>query len=357
MAPNIDIFDTYYMLGSVQEIVPSQTFFLSRYFPTGAGDIFKADKVLVEYRDGDRRLAPFVVPRVGDFPIARRGYEVKEYQPPDIRPSRLLTLDDLQKRGFGEAILSNSTQAQRAQALLLQDLSELDARITRREEWMAAQCMVNNGYVMQAYIDNLVDTEAWDIYFYDVALPNPATYVVPNAWDAAQGDFFGDVSNMCAMLADRGLPAADLVVSSDVGQIILGLPAVTARLDNRRMEFGSIAPKNLAPGVTWLGKLNFNGFDLDIFSVYETYVDDAGLVQPYFPAKSAMVTAPGCGHMMYGQITQIEPDEQYHTFAAKRVPKFVVDRDKDLRKVRLGARPLAAPRQRNPWIYAANAIT
>ncbi len=61
--------------------------------------------------------------------------------------------------------------------------------------------------------------------------------------------------------------------------------------------------------------------------------------------------------MMYAQITQIEPDEEYHTFALRRIPKFVVDRDKDTRKLRLGSRPLAAPLQKAPWIYAANAVS
>ena len=41
-----DIFDTYYMAGMVQEIVPVQSFFRDRYFPTNAAtDIFNANKV------------------------------------------------------------------------------------------------------------------------------------------------------------------------------------------------------------------------------------------------------------------------------------------------------------------------
>jgi len=44
-----NIFDTYYLAGMVQEIVPVQTFFRDRYFPTNdSTDIFNADKQLVE---------------------------------------------------------------------------------------------------------------------------------------------------------------------------------------------------------------------------------------------------------------------------------------------------------------------
>ncbi len=356
MPNNINLFDTYYMAGMVQEMVPQMTFFRDRYFPTGAGDIFAADKVLVEYQDGDRKLAPFVVPRAGDIPIGRGGYEVKEFEPPSILPSRLLTLDDLQRRGFGEALFSGSTQAERARALHLRDLTDLDKRITRREEWMAVQTMINNGCTMTAYIDNATVGQTYDVFFYDTTGSNPAIYTVDSEWDAEGGDFWGDVEAMCGLLADRGLAVADLILGSTAANFVLSNEAIAKRLDNRRMEFGSIAPKITTPGVSWLGRLNFSGFELDIFSVRETYVDDAGVTQRFFPAKSAMVTAPNCGHMMYGQISQIEPDEQFHTFAMRRVPKFVVDRDKDIRKLRLGARPLAAPLQKSPWIYAADVV-
>jgi GNAT superfamily N-acetyltransferase len=356
VAHNLDFFDTYYMAGMVEEIIPSATFFLDRYFKTGAGDIFDADKVLVEYRDGDRRLAPFVVPRSGDIPIGRRGYEVHEFEPPHILPSRLLTIDDLRRRGFGEALYSGSTQAERARILQLQDLGDLDKRIVRREEWMAVQTMINNGCTMTAYIDNTTKGEVNDVFFYDVTGGNPALYTVADEWDDTNGDFWGDVEAMCVLLAERGLPATDLIVGPAVGQYILSDETMIKRLDNMRMEFGHIAPKITAPGVSWIGRLNFGGFELDIFVVRETYTDDGGVSQRYFPDKSAMVTAPDCGHIMYAQITQIEPDKQFHTFAAKRVPKLVVDEDKDTRKLRLGARPLAAPLHKAPWIYAANVV-
>jgi len=354
MPNNIDIFDTYYMAGVVQEIVPPATFFRDRYFPTDAADIFAADKVLVEYMEGDRRLAPFVVQRAGDIPVGRKGYEVHEFEPPFIAPSRLLTLDDLRKRGFGEALFAGSTPAQRAAALQLRDLTDLDLRITRREEWMAAQTMINNGCSAVAYIDNATAGVPFDIYYYDTGGSNPAVYTVAEEWDDTGGDFFSDVEAMCADLAERGLPVTDLVVGTAVGQFIMSNEKVAKILDNRRMEFGRLAPEVRVPGVSWLGRLNFGGFDLDIFVVRETYVDDNGTTQYYFPTKSAMVTAPNC--MMYAQVTQIEPDDQYHSFAMKRVPKFVVDRDKDTRKLRLASRPLAAPKQKAPWMYAANVV-
>lgn len=355
----ISVFNTYYMAGMVQEIVPVPSFFHSRYFPTNdSTDIFNADKVLVEYRDGDRRMAPFVVRRAGDIPIARGGYEIHEFEAPHILPSRLLTLDDLQKRGFGEALLPNSTPAERARALQLQDLTDLDRRITRREEWMAAQTMINNGCSAISYIDNDSAGEAWDVFFYDTSGSNPAIFTVSAKWDSPDGDFMSDVEAMAGDLLDRGLPAADLVVGTAAGQFIQSDEKLAKLLDNRRMEYGQLAPRLAAyPGTAWLGRLNFGGVDLDIFANRETVVDEKGVTKRLFPATSAMVTAPGCGHTMYARISQIEDDGEYHTFAMKRIPKFIVDKDKDTRKLRLGSRPLMAPHQKAPWIYAAEVVS
>lgn len=160
MPAELNFFDTYTLMAVQKRIVPKQTFFRDRYFPTEEGDIFSSNKVLTEYMDGDRKMAAFVSPRVGAIPMERTGYEVHEFEPASIGVSRPLTSDDLTKRGFGEAIYANSTPAQRAAKLVQNDLADMDGRITRTEEWMCAQTMLDNGCVMQEMIDNVTKGEA-----------------------------------------------------------------------------------------------------------------------------------------------------------------------------------------------------
>ena len=76
MAILINFFDNVILQAISEEIVPKVSFFKDRYFPTGAGDIFKANEVLTEYRSGDRKLAAFVDQKAGDIPIGRRSYEI-----------------------------------------------------------------------------------------------------------------------------------------------------------------------------------------------------------------------------------------------------------------------------------------
>lgn len=355
--PELNFFDTYLLMAIAEEIVPQATFFKDRYFPTGAGDIFAADKVLTEYRKGDRKMAAFVSERIGDIPMERRGYEIHEYQPAFIAPSRLLTLDDLRKRGFGEALYPGMTGAERAAMLQRDDLAEMDIRIRRREEWMAVQTMINNACTMQSYVDNKTEGETLHVQFYDEASEH--TYTVANKWDANGGDFFGDIKAMCRLLSRRGLRAADLVLGTDVADAILEMEKVQRLLDkNSGIITGQIEQElSQYDGVVYMGMLNFGGFKLNLISVDETYTNDNDVEQKYFPATSAMVTAPGCGHMMYGQITQIDfGSTDFTTHAGIRVPKFTLDQANDQRKLRLATRPLAAPKNYCPYIYAAKVV-
>ncbi len=353
--PVLNFFDNYFMMAITEEIVPETKFFRDRYFPTEAEDIFAADKVLTEYRKGDRQMACFVAPRAGDIPVDRRGYEIHEYQPAFIAPSRLLTIDDLAKRGFGEAIYPGSTPAERAARLQLKDLTELNRRIQRLEEWMAVQTMINNGCTMQEYIDEKTKGDQNIVKFYDGTSDH--TYTVAKKWDT-YSDFYGDVRAMCELLSRRGLPVADLVLGVDAADAILELPKVRELLDkNSGIITGEINQTIAYPGVARMGELNFGGYKLTLWSVSESYEDENGVNTPYFPKTSAMVTAPGCGHMMYGQITQIDHGSEEHTtYVAKRVPKLTIIQDRDIRKIRLATRPLAAPKNYCPYIYAADVV-
>lgn len=359
MSAELNFFDTYTLMAVQKRIVPKQTFFRDRYFPTEEGDIFNSDKVLTEYMDGDRKMAAFVGPRVGAIPMERIGYEVHEFEPASIGVSCPLTSDDLEKRGFGEAIYANSTPAQRAAKLTQNDLEDMDNRITRTEEWMCAQTMLENGCTMQEMIDNQTKGEAKVVKFYNPGHENDHIYTAAHKWNEEGGNFFGDVPAMCRIMSSRGLRVADLVMGSDVYDAVMDLEKLQRLLDkNSGIIIGQIDQQLSAyDGVVYAGTLNFRGYRLNLISVDETYVDSANKEQRYFPKTDAMITAPGCGHLMYGAITQINyGDDIQSTIAGKRVPKFTVDQPNDLRTTSLKTRPLAAPRNYCPWIRVKNVV-
>ena len=357
MAGEINFFDTYALLAINEQIAPQQRFLKDRYFPTEAGDIFTTSKVLTEFRDRDRKLAAFVAPRIGDIPVDRIGYAVHEYEPARIAPSRLLTLDDLKKRGFGEALYVNSTEAQRAARLIQDDMIELRDYIVARLEWMCAQVMVNNACTMQTYVDAATQGAEQYVQFYDSTSDH--TYTVNPKWNASNGDIFKDVKAMCRKLSKRGLPAADLILGTDTADAVIKIDDVRQLLNKMSGIITGQIEEELSAynGVAFMGTLNFGGFRLNVISCDETYIDENGTEQSYIPAKGAIVTAPRCGRLMYGAVTQIDYGSDVPTtHTGETIPKISVDQENDTRKLRIECRPLAAPRTYCPYIYAANAV-
>ncbi len=370
MALNIDILNTYYMMGLWKGLSPVNTFFRDRYFPTEEGDIYAADKVLCEYQDGDHGMAPFMVDRADPIPVARQGYEIHDYAPTKLSQSRPLTIDDLKKRGFGEAILSDSTEAERATKLIMGDLALLERRFARSEEWLCAQTMINNGFTVDEMIDaNTVGNTA-TVQYYDANIGNDGIYTISSgdrwATNTAWSVIVGHVRAMCRALSRRGLSHTDLIVGQAVADVLL------ANTDFRSLvnrDSGIIIANPIVQeltkydGVSLLGIINFGGHRLNVISVDEQYAittEQNGVKTTtyynYFPAKSIMVTAPACGHLMYAHITHIDENGNYTTIKGKRVPDLFVDRRRKSRELILESRPLAAPKNYSPWIYAADAV-
>ena len=351
----LNLFNTYTMIALMEQIAPVPTFFRDRYFPTGAEDVFDSDKVLVEYEKDGRTIAPFVSDRVGDIPVDRGGYSVSEYAPCNIAPSRILTIDDLKRRGFGEALFAGASQAERAARIQMKDLAQLGNMIARREEWMAAQTMINNACTVREYIDANTLGEPKYIKFYEE--DSAEHKYTPHApWNNG-GDFFGDVNKMCKILADRGCATADLVLGSDAADEILNIEKVQKLLDkNSGIITGEISQElTKYQGAAYMGFINFGGYKLNLFSCDESYTDEKGVTQKYFPATSAMVTAPGCGAMRYANVTQIDFGKtDYETYTGTRIPRLEIE--KNNRKLVLTSRPLATPKYYAPYCYAENVI-
>ena len=75
-----NFYDTHTLLMAVQQLTPAATFLRDRYFPTNdASDIFATDDVLVEFRDGSKKLAPFVAPRKGGVTVLRMTMAFTHY--------------------------------------------------------------------------------------------------------------------------------------------------------------------------------------------------------------------------------------------------------------------------------------
>lgn len=347
-----DIYETKRLIQAVQGINPVDSFLRDRYFPTnGTADIFATSKVLCEYKDGDMRLAPVVMRRQNGVAVSRTAVAMFEYEPPTVAPKRPLTVDEVTVRGFGEALYGDVTPEERQQIMAMQDLHELDAAITRREEAMAAAVMLDNGCTLKAYGDDAAKPAEYEVRYYEGEV-NPASYAPSVTWNnAATAKVLDDLAAMASMLTRKGLAATDFVCAPDVADAVINCDQVQKMLDNRRIEIGQAAPQLEAPGAAVVCQLNVRGRIINVISYDQVYTDDEGKTVQYIPSGCGVLTAPGAGHTVYGSVTQVEQtDGLMHTYTQARVPKYLSDANANLRELLMTSRPLCLPYNRDPWI-------
>ncbi|MCD7918637.1 MAG: major capsid protein [Clostridiales bacterium] len=355
----LDIYSPAFLLGVIREKKPIYTFFKDRYFQPDAASVFKTEKVLVDYDDGAGNvLAPFVIPRTGPVPLTRDGYETRELVPPYIAVSLPLTIDDLVHRMAGESLVSTMTPEQRERVYLVNDLDTLDKAITRREEWMCVNTMLDNACTMKHVGNNGDKTKDLTAQYYDGST-NPGVFTPSEAWAIGEDAYTPGTwyKAVCAQLSDMraaGRDATDLIVGPNVADIILTDKWAWKMLDNRRAELGELDPRWQQAGITRIGKLNFGGHDLEIFTYEGTYeqVDPKTRKKTtvaYFPTNGALLAAPKTGKLAYGAVNQMERDEQFHTRTGTRVPKYNADVKHNEKETMLTARPIAMPTIKSPW--------
>ena len=158
----------------------------------------------------------------------------------------------------------------------------------------------------------------------------------------------------------------DRVKAAHVDTLIMGKTAkakffadanVQKMLDNRRMNLGEIAPRDLPNGVKYLGHLNDPSLDMYVYG--EVYYDDwtnpdAPETKPLIPDNMIILISSRPNYMMaYGACTYIEDASGlWVTSQTSRVLRSYVEHHPDRRMVELQAHPLPIPDKVDSWLVA-----
>ena len=351
----INIYETLTMLKGVKAAKPIPSFLKDTFFPTSEGDFFPTKKVTVDYeKDSTEKLAPAVVK--GSVPVQRDDFEAHEYTAPLIAPSMTLSVEQLDERLFNESIVSGMTAEQKEAQLLADDLKKLGAMITRTEEYMAAQVILNNAYTVKQYLDKYGTAFAQDfsINFYGEGNNSNQAVYSGNGWTTSSTNIFSDIKIMCDWLAKKGRAATDLIMGSTAASTFMANSEVQKQLDNRRIRIADeMRPEMLAPGVAYIGRFDFEGYVLDVYSYSATYTALDGTETPFFDADKIAVTSKSMGRTAYGAIKQYENGSKTaNTYAAARVPHVIVNEHDGVKELVLKSRPLVMPKQLNASIVS-----
>lgn len=351
----VNLYDTRTLLASGEAYAPQPSFLRDRYFPTADIDIFDTEKVDIDYKDEqNNKIAPAVLPEKGGIPVDRRGYETHEFEPPTIAPERVLTPRHLQKRQAGEALGGVLTPIQREAQIIGDDLADLTRMIDLREEKMAADTLLSNGYTIKQFADKYSSEYIEKQIKFYTGGSNPAVYNMGGrTWTTSSTDIVADLAAMAGSLTKRGLAATDVIVSGDVADIMLANSDIRELMDIRRYEMGSVKPEELPEGAVLIMVLNVKGHIMNVFSYDFEVTDESGSSALLIPSGKVIVTAPKIGRTAYGAITQINQDtNEFETLYGRRVPHVTTNAHDNVRTLTLQSKPLTIPNYKNPFITA-----
>lgn len=341
-----DLNSTRTLLGVIDRAFPPNPVLINTFFPEAI--TYPSEYIDIEYIKGGRKMAPFVVPGSKGVNMGREGFETRSYKSPMMRPKRTITADELQKRMAGEAIYSSRTPEQRAEEYRVRDLAALQDMCIRREEYMAAKLLIEGQYTIEGYAD---DGKTQKIETIGFNFTQKLTLDGANTWDKDTSDAYGNLQDASkAIRRNAGAVPTVMLCSEATSNLLLNNKSVRDKLlipsrDNLAMM--TFAPKIQSPDVIRFGMINSLG--LEMYTYEGGYMDDAGEFKQYLPDNYVIIGVPGKGKRLYGAVTQIEPDGQYHTFEGRYVPKVTVDRESDTSSIALSSRCLVVPESIDDW--------
>lgn len=343
---NLDIYSTLMLLQAVDKVMPVNTFFRDTFFP--GEDTFDTENVLVDFRKGRRKMAPFIAPRSKGITIEREGYRTDNYTPPKMAPQRPITVDDIMIRGMGESVFSQRTPADRQVELLGKDLAEFTAMCDRREEWMAAQMICGGNITMMGYADR--ENTNIEVSSMNFGFTNTAALTGTSAWGQSGAQIYQNLHDWrLQTLQGSGKPPTMCILGDNAYMAWLNDADIYKKMNMFHGQVVVSEPTVKYPALIYVATIP--GLGLELYTYSDWYVDEVTqLEMPFVPVNGCILGRPNMGGFRYGAVTQLE-NGQFVTVQGKRVPKSWADEDADVRMLRLSSRPIVVPEDVSDWFY------
>ena len=213
----INMKDTVSLMQAMERFKAPATTLVDTFFPNIPTPAVTS-KIMVEYRKGGRRLAPFVVDgEVHGVNVSREGSNINIYEPPMVAPRRTVNPADIEQRGFGENIYTSKTAAQRAAEIQATDLKELQAMILNRKNQMAAEILTTGSYTIKGYADDGVTEKQATISFDWNQSITPDT-----DWDQAGATIYSDIKNASEQIQENaGIVPTVMICGKNIADYLL----------------------------------------------------------------------------------------------------------------------------------------
>lgn len=322
--------------------------------------LFPADKIytenckmLVDIKDGDNRIAPFISPMSAGKVMTRKGFRTYEVDAPYIGVKRPISMENLKYRSFGQDFQTVESPEQKAARLRTEDLQYCQKAIARAIEKICASVAMNLEFSADVMAEDGKTILKQNFKFYEGETAGNK-YVPANKWSDANADILGDIRNMKVITKKSGNAGNLLIMNSATAMYLLKDENIRSLLDNRNINVGTVEPNDFGENFEeTLGVLRAPGAVVNVVTYDGFYVDENGKEQLYIPDGKVLLTSPGAGKTDYAAVTQKEQgDSQWHTYGGILVPKHLDDPVGNTESLQVVSRPLPMPKTKNAFIVA-----
>lgn len=306
---------------------------------------FVTSEIAFDKLEMDRKLAPFVSPRVAGKARKPRSRTVRTFEPAYVKPKHEVDPSENFVRLEGEQLNGELSPEQRLMLNIERLLEDQDRQITRREEWMCAQVLQTGSVV--------VEGEDYPAVTIDFARDAELTVVHgPGArWGDNGVSALDDIRDFAALIAEKsGGTATEVILGSKASRLFQKDSEVRSILDNRRqaggqMQLGPVATGSqniVAAPLGFVGQFNF-------WQYSQIYKDDAGVTQQMFPEYGCLVVAPDA---FYGAFCHGAIRDNAALQAMARFPKMWNEQDPSVTFLMTQSAPLPVPRDIDATLFA-----
>ena len=342
----ININDTLSMMQAVERVKAPASFLVNTFFPNEP-PVAISKTIGVEYRKGSRTLAPYITAG-GGVNMARETASIQYFEPPMMAPARMVDVQDVEGRAFGETLLGTMTPAERATQMQAKDFIDLQAMIQNRKNQMAAELLTTGQITVEGFADDGKVAKT-DVLSYSGWTQNKL-----NAnWGAAGTDILGDIWEASeAIQENAGVVPTVMICGKNILNYLLGNTEISKYLaisNRENLTMLSFQPRITAPQVGYLGRIN--ALNLEIYSYTETYTNALGVATPFLGADDVIIGIPGKGKQLHGAVTLVDGNGAMQTYAAAMVPKYIPNENSNSLKLTMFSRCILAPETVDDWYH------
>lgn len=344
--PELNLFSTATMLKAVEIMKP---------IPRFLGDMFCADdgvsdddRLFYDYRKGDQTgLAPFVVPGTGGVTINREGYEMRQVAFSRMAPQRIVTLNDISVRQFGENVIGGMTPAERSKRKIAEDLKALRTVNQNRRNWMAREVLIKGKLEISRYTHEGREKNASMLA--DFGFEN--FYVPAIKWNQSGARFEYDFEKFIEIILAEGGDVDMIVMGPGVFDTMLENDFYAKSLDMDNAHLGELRTRYAGQGLYFRG-MTRNG--IQMVTDVAKFRNDDGQMEYEIPYGHILLasTVKKPLKIKHGPVTKVKgSDESAHheTYVKKEVPFRIGNDDNDTIINRMVSCPTIIPDNVGGW--------